>query len=80
LDLLAYFFGRVRQGSHEPRGEMKTSAKTHSAGFVINRSLLAALIHTATLALRTFARPVPLNGEMPVPLDHLRFGNPISNL
>ena len=55
---------------------MSTPAKTHSAGFLMNPSLLATFILTATLASRTFAAPVPLNGDIPVPPDHLRPGNP----
>jgi hypothetical protein len=55
---------------------MNTLTKIHSAGSFMNGSLLATVILTATLALRTVATPVPLNGDIPVPLDHLRPGNP----
>jgi beta-galactosidase len=42
----------------------------------MNRSLLATFALAVSFSLRASAAPVPLNGNVPVPLDRLRLGNP----
>ena len=42
----------------------------------MNRSLFTIFILAASFSLRVSAAPVPLSGNVPVPLDRLRPGNP----
>jgi beta-galactosidase len=42
----------------------------------MNRSLLATFVLAVSFSLHAFAAPVPLSGNVPVPLDRLRPGNP----
>jgi beta-galactosidase len=42
----------------------------------VNYSLLATFVLVISFSLRAFAAPVPLDGNVPVPLDRLRPGNP----
>jgi beta-galactosidase len=42
----------------------------------MNRSLLATFVLAVSFSLRASAAPVPLSGNVPVPVDRLRPGNP----